>query len=336
MFEKLRRPGRSPKERGLKKLFSYIIFGAICLVFVFLAPMGSKLLGEGVLAYVGGEPIRAGELQLMEENIKKQYQSRLEQADGEGYSQLQKEIRQRALSELIKLYLLVQGSQKAGFSLSEEELRSEIRSFPVFQKDGRFLYSRYKSFLKSQRLSPSRFESRIHKSKLAESWMAGFRKATVSNALEKKKKSQRYRYKVNFRYALLKAGDIEEESLEPLVKSKDLKKINAFLEKKNVSWEKTGVFSLVSSFGVPIAQNKNLMEVLIHHLPSKGIIPRLIRQADKLYIVDVLDFKEKNISQQERQLENLLSRNFDKSIRLLDSWIDFQRQEIKVQLSDNI
>ena len=336
MFDKLRRPGRSLKEGKTKKIFSYIVFGAICLVFVFLAPMGTKLIGEGVLGYVGNEPIRAREFQLIEENIKKEYQSRLEKADDESHSKIMEEIRQKAKAEIVKLYLLVQGSQKEGFFLSDKELRSEIHAFPVFQEEGRFLYSRYLVFLKSQNLSASRFENRIRKSKLAQNWVSLFRKAIFSNNLEKEKKFQRYRYKVKIRYALLLSENIEEENLEPFVKSKDLRKINSFLKKNDVKWEETGYFSPISGFGVPIAQNQNFMEVLINYLPHKGVIPRFIRQANKIYIVNVLSFKEENISPQEQQLENFLSYRFDKSMRLLDSWINFQRKNIKVRLSDNI
>ena len=336
MFEKLRRPGRSPKEGRLKKLFSYLIFGTICLVFVFLAPMGTKLLGEGVFAYVGNEPIRSRELLFIEEHLKRQYQSLLEQADEERFSKIQKEIRQRALEYLIETSLLIQGSKKAGFTLSDKELRSEIRSIPIFQKEGRFLYSLYLQYLKAQNLNPSRFEKRIRNEKLAENWRATFKKASSSNKIEKEKNLQRYSYKINFRYVLLDVGSFEEENLEALVKSKNLIKINQFLKKKKIDWEKTGVFSLFSAFGVPIVQNQNLMEVLIQYLPFKGILPKLIRQDNKIYIVQVLSFKKENMNPKEQQLESFLTRNFALSIRLLDSWKNAQRQKIKIRYSDNI
>ena len=336
MFDKLRRPGRSFKEGRLKKLFSYFVFGAICLVFVFLAPMGTQLIGGTVIAYVGGEPVRLREFQLVEDNIKRQYQSRLSQADEESRLKIYEEIKQKARMRIIKLYLLVQGSQRAGFSLSDNELRSEIRSFPVFQEKGRFIYSRYLSFLKSQRLNPSRFEEGIRKDKLAQNWLDLFRKSVFSNDLEKQKKSQMYSYKVKIRYFSLPSADIEEANLEPLVKAGDLKKVNSVLKEKDVKWEETKAFSPVLAFGVPIAQNQNLMEVLIQHLPQTGLIPKLIRQADKIYVVDVLSFSKGSRSPQDRQLESFLSRRFDKSARLLDSWIDFQRQRIKVRLSDSL
>ena len=81
----------------------------------------------------------------------------MDQADEENYPKIQEEIRQRAKSEIVRMYLLVQGSLNNGFFLSDSELRSEIRSFSVFQKEGRFLYSRYLSYLKSQGLEPISF-----------------------------------------------------------------------------------------------------------------------------------------------------------------------------------
>ena len=333
MFDRIRRPGRSLKEGSFKKFFSYFVFGLICVIFVFLVPMGTQLLGEGILAYVGPEPVRAGEVQFFSENLKRQYQSQLETADEEAFSKIQEEIRQRALSEVIKMYLVVQGSQKAGFFIGDKELKSVLLSIPIFQEKGRFLYSKYKLYLKSQNLSPSRFEKRIRKIQQASAWDSLFRKALAKSHLEREKEVQRYAYKVNFRYIALKAGEVEEEKLVPLLQSKKLKKIDHFLNEQKKDWEQTGEFSLLSPFGVKIAQNQNLMEALIRHLPTKGLIPDLIRHLDQVYIVDVLSFQEKKVSPQEKQIQTLLSRSFGKPTRLLNQWTERQYQFIKVKRS---
>ena len=335
MFDRIRRPGRSLKEGYFKKLFSYFVFGLICIIFVFLVPMGTQLLGEGILAYVGPEAVRTREVQFFEANLKQQYQKRLDTADEEAFSQIQAEMRQRALSEVIKMYLVVQGSQKAGFFISDKELKSVILSIPFFQEKGRFLYSKYKLYLKSQNLSPSRFESRIRKIQQANQWNSLFKKSIVKSRLERQKEIQRYAYKVNFQYVLLEAGELEEEKLEPFVKSKNLKKINLFLKKQNKKWKKTGEFSLLSPFGVEIAQNQNIMEALIRHLPNQGLVPGFIRHLDKIYIVNVLSFQAKTVSPQEKQIQTFLSRNFGKFTRLLNSWTERQYQITKVKRSSN-
>jgi len=334
MFEKIRRPGRSFKDGRIKKWFSYFIFGLICIVFVFLAPMGSQFIGEGVVGYVGKEPIRFREFRVAEENIRQNYKSRLEQADTENYSRIQKNIRQTALKYLVDSSLLSQGAKQAGFLLSDDELRSEIRSFAVFQHEGRFIYSRYLEFLKSQKMNHSRFEERMRKYKTADNWRLTFDKAIFTNKLEKEKKSQRHVYKMNFRYAQFPAGDVEEERLEPLLRSKNLKKINKFIKENKAEWEKTGVFSLLSAFGLPITRNQSVMEALLQQIPSRGLIPRLIRHGDQVYIVELLSFKKGKPSLNERRMESFLERNYDKSSRLLDSWLELQKQKTPVKISN--
>lgn len=317
-------------------MFSYIVFGAICLVFVFLAPMGTKLMGEGILAYVGGEPIRMGEWSIFKESIKRQYQSRLDQADEEAYSEIQKQIEDMATRQIIEMYLIFQGSKKEGFFLSDQELREEIRSFPLFQQKGRFSYSLYQAYLKSQRLRPERFENRIRKAKIAENWLKTFRKAIPSNELELAKRAERNFYKVNFRHALLSAESLKEQDLEGFVRQRNLPQINKFLKDEGVQWEETGLISLFSNFN-PITQNKELMSALLSHLPLTGVVPQLIRSADKIYILNVLSFKKvEKLSRAEKQLENILNSNFDKSERAFAEWLNFQRERIPVQLSDNI
>lgn len=336
MFEKLRRPGRSPKDGQIKKIFSYIFLGLICVIFVFLAPMGTQLMGQGIVGYVGKEPIWARDYLFLQENIRQRYQDRLAQADEDSYLRIQENIKQEALQSLVKIYLIAQSSLNAGFFLSDKELHSEISSFPVFQQDGRFSYSLYRSYLKVQKLNASRFEDRIRKAKLAQNWEEIFRKTIISNSLEEEKKSQRFRYKVSFHYVSFNAGNLKEQKLETFVHSKNLGKINSFLKKNNKKWEKTKEFSLFSPFGVPIAQNIDLMEVLIRYLPSTGLIPQLIRQRDKIYIVNILSFKEKSASPQEKQIEGLQRRFHFKSASVFNSWLDFQRSKIKVSLSDEI
>ena len=338
MFKSLRKPGRALKEGKIKKTFSYIALLLICFVLVFLG-VDPLPVGQGVVAYVGGEPIRLRELRNIEESIKRRYQVLLKQADEETLLRLQPMIRQEAKIKVVERYLIIQGARESGFYLSDKELRSEIQSAPVFQENGRFLYARYLGFLKSEGLSPSQFETRIRKGKLVQNWVQLFMKSLSVNNLEREKRTQKYHYKLNLKYAALPSEKVDEEKekeLESFVRLKDLKKVNSFLRKHKFDWKETGNFSPFLGQEAPI-ENKDLMEIVIHHLPQKGIIPRLIRQANKIYIANVVFFKkEPDIRPQDQQSENLLNYNLDKSGRLLDSWIDFQRQKIKVKLSDDI
>ena len=329
MLEKIRRPGRSYRDGALKKFFSYIIFGLICVVFLFIAPMGTQMEGRGVAAKVGPHIIRSRELRNLEENIKRQHQSRFNsESDSEDF---QKQIKHQALQHLIDLYLINISAEKEGFFITDQELRGVIHDLAVFQEEGRFLYSRYTAFLKNQKLSPNLFEERIRRSKMGEVWSGLFNKAAPSNKLEKIKKTEKYQYKVNFQYVELKAEEVEEERLATLLKSQDKSGVDRFLSSINVKWLETGVFPLILPIGQSIAQNEKLMQAVISRLPEKGLISRLIKEGNKVYAVNILSFSKEEMSPEEERLERLFSRNFEKSDLLFRSWLSVQTEKIKVQ-----
>ena len=130
----------------------------------------------------------------------------------------------------------------------------------------------------------------------------------------------------------LKATEIKEEEIEPFLQAKNKKEVEKFLKKAQAKWEKTGLFSLFLPFSVPIAQNKTIMKNVIKQLPSTGLIPQLIREDNTIYIVDVLDFTKGKISSEDKQLEALISQNFEKSSRLFNSWVSAQKKHIKVKI----
>ena len=333
MLNKLRRPGRSYRDGKFKKIFSTIIFGLICLVFVFIAPMGINLLGEGVVAQVGNSFIRTRELRNLEEIMRSRYKSHLEQADEERALKLGQQIRSQALQDLVSLYLINYALQKEGVFLTDEELVASIWSIPIFQEDGRFLNTRYRAFLKSQNLSDSYFEEKVRREQLVSNWQETFNQAISSNELEEKEKNQaRHQYKVSLRYVTLKAEEVAEDKLEPFVQEKNKKEIERFLKTAQVKWEKTGLFSLLLPLGVSIAHSETVIEAVIHQLPSTGLIPQLIRDENKIYIVEVLSFSKENISSEDKQLEAIISQKFEKSNRLFSSWISAKRKYIKVEI----
>ena len=333
MLDKIRRPGRSYKEGRLKKIFSYIVFGLICIVFLFIAPMGVNLMGQGVVGQVGNMFIKQRELRDMEENLRNRYKRQLEQANEEMTLRIQKEIRSQAMQNLLQFYITLASIQKEGLFLTDEELVSAIQNIPIFQEKGRFLYSRYIHFLKSQKLNKARFDDQIRKEELVNNWNQAFIQAIAPNQLEQEKKRGRHQYKVNLRYAELQAEEVEEEKLEPFVKSKNKKEVEKFLKTAQAQWEKTGLFSLFLPLGVPIARNESIMKAIISHAPSTGLVPQFIRDNNIIYIVDILSFTEGKINPEEKKMmEALMGQNFDKLNRLFNSWLSAQREHIKVKI----
>ena len=331
MLEKLRRPGKAGKQGLLRKIAYFFVFGAICLVFVFLGPALPDLPGRTAAAYVGKEPVYLRELVQAEESLKSQYKSRLERAGEEEARRLQSQIRERALSLLISSSLIRQGSEKAGFRLSDKELQEAIRSFPVFQSDGRFVYSQYLAFLKSRGMRAAQFEDIIRREQLAANWSGLFAKALPSHGLEIKKNRQKGLVQIKVRFVELGLGKAHEEKLEPLVRSGDLKQTERFLKGLKAEWQETKEFSPVSSFIPELKDNEILREAVLDYLPQTGLLPQLIKTGSRLYVVEVLSFRKKQDQAAEKGFSALFG--FEKSGRQLQSWLEAQRRAFPVTIS---
>ena len=334
MFEKLRRPNKAKKKGRVKAFFSYIIFGAICLVFVFLSPMSGQIFGEGVVAYVGSKPIRSREFRLIEESLRSQYQQRLNEATEDESQRLQNQIRKQALQQLINMYLISQAAEKSGFRVSDEELQDEIRSYPVFQRNGRFVYSRYLSYLKSQKLSSSRFEDRIRRFKTTKNWRGIFIKSISSNRLEKNKNREKNRYQIKLRFAEIPFSKVTTQELEPLVFKKNLSQINKLLRQNKIRWETSKEISPIDSFALSILKNKDFVEHIISHLPATGLIPKLMIKEDKSYVIEILSFKKTRTNKQNERFAAFSSFfDYEKSARLFERWVDVQKEEFPIKRS---
>lgn len=330
MFKKIRRPGRSHKEGSVKKIFFYFVFGLICAVFLFIAPMGSQFMGESQVAKVGRERIMIKELRDLEENLKQDYQK---QGQVEEWDEATlNNIRSTALGQLIDIYSIYISSKKEGFFLSDQELRDSIQSFPEFQEKGRFLYSRYLEFLKFRKISPKSFEEKIRKAQTAQNWSELFDKAFQTTDLEKQQNKKRNQYTIRLEYAEIQAEELKEDEIFKLLKDKNKKSLELLLKKAGVSWQKTEDFSLFLPVRTFIAQNPKIMSAIIGYLPKTGLIPSLIRDNNKIYIVNILSFSKKSAeSEKENQLEMLLSQNFGKSNELFEAWLKAQKEQIRIK-----
>lgn len=71
-------------------------------------------------------------------------------------------IPQQVLEQIIQQTILLQKAKEMGIDATPEELREKITSYPVFQKDGKFIgYENYKRILEWNRISVPRFEESI-------------------------------------------------------------------------------------------------------------------------------------------------------------------------------
>lgn len=335
MLEKIRRPGKANKTGQFKKLASYFIFGLICLVFVFLTPMTSQLIGYGggVVATVGRQSVHSRELNLLEKNLREQSKGRFNMVGAAEAQRLERQIRQTAFSHLLNGYIVSAGAKKEGFLVGDGELRESIRSIPIFQDKGQFIYSRYKAYLKSQYLKPAQFEAQIRRDIIRENWRGLFFKAVQSNQLEKNKNEVSRLYTATARFAELNLKTSLLKELEPLVKNQKTQKISQFLKKSKVEWQTVKAFSLGRLSLAPFQDNKKVQQALFGYLPQTGLIPRAITSRGKIYIVEVTSFKKKSFDPSEKENRNLLL-NFDKPLQLFENWLKFQEKIIKVRINE--
>lgn len=70
-------------------------------------------------------------------------------------------LKGQVVGQLIQEELLRQGALSMGLTISKEAIRRQVEKMPAFQKDGHFDIGRYKSVLKSNKLTPTSFEEGI-------------------------------------------------------------------------------------------------------------------------------------------------------------------------------
>ena len=334
MLEKIRRPGKSNTKGQIRKWIAYGVFGLICLVFVFFTPLTSQLTGygEGVVAVIGRESIRSRELSRWEQNLRRRDKDRFNTAGAEEARRLEKQLKQTALSHLINVYLISQGAERAGFFVGDRELREFIRSLPVFQEDGRFVYSHYRAFLEQRQIPPGQFEKEIRRELMRKGWTEMFFKAVKPNELEKAKNSSGNLYEVRAGFAEIEGkGNLIKELETLLGQNSGKKAVLKLLKQNKITLRDTGPFSL-SSRDIPFLRNsKKAQQALFDFLPQTGLIPKVIKTRGKAYLLEVKSFKKKT---PKRTQEESLLLSFDKPSRLFESWVKFQEKTIKIHINE--
>lgn len=154
-------------------IFAWIIISLIVIPFAFWGVQ--EYLGGGPAApaaTVDGTPISQNELQ----RAYLQQRAQLEQMLGENFNpELFPEatMKPRLLEQLIERELFVQAAADSGMHIGDEQLARTIRSYDVFQEDGRFSSQRYRELLARQGLSTGSFEAQVRRDLLVEQLRRG-------------------------------------------------------------------------------------------------------------------------------------------------------------------
>ena len=150
--------------KSLAPILWFVVIAFIVSIFVDWGG-GGKVGGRraaNTLATVGKEKISAslyyGKLQQQLESMREQFS----ELDAQFIQQLN--IPQQVLEQLIQETLLLQASNELGIEATNKEVVEKIRSYPVFQNEGRFIgFEEYRNILEWNRINLSEFEEGLKK-----------------------------------------------------------------------------------------------------------------------------------------------------------------------------
>jgi peptidyl-prolyl cis-trans isomerase D len=145
--------------------------GIVVLAFIifyipdFLAPSGTGVMAGDVIATVEGEDITANEFQ-------RTYSAQIEAYRSTYGSSMSEEllkqlgIEQQIVQQMVDERAALAEAKRLNITVSDEEMRRQIMSFPAFQENGQFIGEvRYVQLLRAQRppTTPAEFESAIRR-----------------------------------------------------------------------------------------------------------------------------------------------------------------------------
>ena len=353
MLNKIRKPS-AYRESRFKKFFAYIFFALICFILVLFMPVTSQLTGGAAVAYVGKQAVSQREFRLALESARPRYQDRLDKAQEKEWRRLTTKMERETLNQLINNYILSQAAEKAGLVISDAAVRDQIQALPYFQSKGRFVYSRYRNLLKRQNLSAGKFEERVRREILVQTWQDMFF-AALRPAVSMEKSDSGFKADIRFAALPEEAGFEDEETLQNLLQEKSRHaEASRFLKKLNVQWKTIEGFSPSSQNAFPFDGSKALLQAVLSFLPETGFAPFLIRERGRRYAAEVLSFEKvkkktpgEKISSAKsapanRQALAALSKdgNFDfllnyaKPLRLFESHLEAARRQIKIKINE--
>ena len=144
-------------------LWLVIIAFILSIFFVWGKGGGSgESRNKNVIAYVGKEKVTADDyinnFRLRLESLKQQFK----ELNSDFIQQLN--IPQQTLEDTIKQEVLLQTAHRLGIKAADSEVREKVLSYPVFQKEGKFIgFEEYKKILEWNRTTVSDFEESISK-----------------------------------------------------------------------------------------------------------------------------------------------------------------------------
>ncbi len=204
MFDFFRKPGAA------KSLTTYVIFGGIIIVFVFLGDVGPlSQVGSGYAARVNHQVITVSQYREALQRTLNFYSQYLG-GDFDINKQKQFGVRERVLGDLINMAVVHQEAHRLGLRATDAEIREIVLNIDGFKEDGVFRREYYNRWLESQRKSAVHFEDELRQQILFEKMEEVFKSSLVSSSLEKEKEEMAQNIKLKVDY--LELGDLGKVS----------------------------------------------------------------------------------------------------------------------------
>ncbi|MBA3492876.1 MAG: SurA N-terminal domain-containing protein [Gammaproteobacteria bacterium] len=145
---------------------AWIIIGLICIPFAFWGIQEYLTAAEEVaVAEVNGEEVELDAFQRAYQQYRKQYQMILgrlsEKANEDG-------LKQQTLDQMVEMLLKKQLGEKLGLRISDRQVTQAVKTFPAFQRDGKFSNNLYERGLQSAGMSAVTFEEQLRRELLTD------------------------------------------------------------------------------------------------------------------------------------------------------------------------
>ncbi len=231
MLDKIRENSRSP--------ITFITFGIIILVFVaYFGPGSQGCMGLGgadagptaYAAKVNGAEITTREFQTA---YAAYYESYRRQSGGAFTPEMaeQMKLKDTVLDRLVEQKLLVELAKAHGLAVGDEEVATELRKIPAFQKNGVFDFETYKGYVENGLgMAPEKFEEQVRGDLLKDKMLAQIRQGAKATDDEVKTEYERDNDRASLSFVRftvpmfrLEAAPTPEE-IEAFIASEDGKK----------------------------------------------------------------------------------------------------------------
>ena len=199
------------KPLSIKNLFAYIIFGMICLTFVFVGLGGDQGVSTGgAAAIVNDSVISIAEFSESMRRQERQYSAFFKNLPPAQRREQSRALQSRTLEVLIRAEVAAQSAEDVGLVASAPEIADFIMDFAFLKEQGQFQPEMYENFLEANGYTVKIFEEKVRKHLLFAKLRNLFLTAMQVSQLESQRQNALKSSKVNLQFVSFDNNDIKK------------------------------------------------------------------------------------------------------------------------------